>query len=545
MKYLLVLIILFSCASGIQYNYVDKLKWEQYATCNGFLGNGFYPKNKDLLSVCTIKVNERTPKLYPEWKAGKTYQGLITRSRKTHLEPIYEVVAGEHTKNKQILFKKHNEKMFKLLNLTTGKVTNTPIESLMPGRKYHMPSINGNFKEFQKYSGAYSNDFTTFYVMDENKNILKKIENVDNDEKRAKLLPAVHSFHHTETIHMDFSTRMIRHKVGNRIFYQVYDFQGNKIGKEIPFEKVSHLAIPAAYRNAKLTNPTFNMTPWIHKGDNFYMPIVHGGKNMVYEGNSNIKEFIGIALEPETYLNYSKFYSGSIELDKVERLQPREVVLLDKEGVYYSKRVYDFQGHPADPTTTVNNLLKDPKNFYRTKVELPYYSNRFRNGKLVKEETIIFIGLDGRAQIDSVSWKNQDFKKVREVNDFKSFEEAEKFVMNEQDKNIKIEQARIKKAAEAKAAQEAREAIKKRVEANMASTWAEQERREAEHKEKLRIMDENEKNKKPNPLLNLDIKKIFDTEGAKRRAACFRKMSNSKKAYVSGKQGWYYQGKCK
>lgn len=544
MHYLLIILFLFSCSSS-SYKEVEKLKWEQYAKCNANLGVTYYPTSKDNISVCTIKVNKWTPKLYPEWKAGMTYQGLITRARKTYLEPIYEVVAGEHKKNRQVLFKKHDEETFKHIDLTTGKITDTPIEVLKPGRKYYMPPVNGDYSKFQKYSGAYSNNFTTFYVMDRNKNILKIIKNVDNDIERAKLFPPVHSFHHSETISMDNNTRMIRHKVGNRIFYQVYNFQGEKIGNEIPFEKVTHLAIPAAYRNAKLTNPTFNMTPWIHKGDNFYMPIVHGGKNMVFDGHSSIKEFVGVALEPETYLNYSKFYSGNIELDKVERLRPREIVLMDKEGIYYSKRVYDFQGHPADPTTTVKNLLRDPKNFYRTKIELPYYSDRFKNGKLVEEKAIIFIGLDGSAQIDNVSWKNQGFDKVRKVNDFNSFKEAEKFVMNEQDKNIKIEQARIKKRAEEKAERQAREAIKKRVQASMAATWAEQDRREAEHREKLRIMDENEKNRKPNPLLNLDIKKIFDTEGAKRRAACFRKMSNSKKAYVSGKQGWYYQGKCK
>lgn len=534
----LCFLILISCASGIQYQEANHPKWEKHATCIFWMGKGYYPNNKNKLSVCTIEVNERTPKLYPEWKIGKTYQGLMTFDRTVLLEPIYETIAATSTGDKKIYVKKHEDKTFKLYEVATKSFSPTPIEQLKPGRKYSADPVNGNYRQFQIYSGAYANDFKTYFVIDRNFEIVKLIEDVDNNSDREKLLPAVHSFNFTDTIDMNLNTRMVRHNKDGKLFYQTYDYQGNKIGREIPFEKVSYFPTLSGYKNAKIKNATYNMTPWIHAGGDFYIPIIHGHKNFVYDAMADHKDFVGIEIIPEKRISYSKVYSGNIELKDTKKMRPGSIVLLDKEGVYFSKLNYDFQMFLSAPDYTVEQLKKDPKNFYRTEFSLPYYSGRKSSKGFIEEQIVVYESIDNTYQIDSYNWRTQSFAKEKKPNNFKSLKEVETFLLQIQEPKIKAIQAAEKRAQESKA-------IRDRVAANMQASWDERDRREAQHAKKLEIMDRNERNKKPNPLLNLDIKKIFDTEGAKRRASCYRKMTNSKKAYLSGKQGWYYQGKCK
>ncbi len=528
------------------YTVPEKLNWEKSAKCQN---NSFSYKQGDekKLFTCSITYKKGMPKLYPSWQEGKTYMGVSTLDRKFSFDPIYEHIWIErYSRNHTFLFKKYGDKNYSIYNLKTNVTTQTPIEYLEAGKVFNGSPITENVPaHLRYYSGAFSDSMKTYYILSSNLDIIKKVENVDNDPKRKALFPPVHTLTSTHTILANNSTRMVRHKMGDKIFYQVYSADGNKVGSSIPFEKVHYFYQKTHYGSGKFP---YDVRPWIHKGDDVYMPIVHYGKDQLFDATKDHGDFLGVIVKPDPNKVHSGVFAGyQYAPGKTVPLHRSTTFLFqDKKGNYKSTNWYDFHAHPGDPLKVIAELKKDPTNFHREMIALPLFTGATDSkGQLVETKVTLFQGLNEDYYFHKKEWKQHSLSSYEKNNSFSSIEKAQNVLIQKQNKMIANEKARQERMAKEEAYKKESERIRKKVAANMASNWAERDQREKEHADKMAILDHNEKHKKPNPLLNLDLKKIFDTAGAERRAACYKKMSDSKKAYLRGRQKWYYQGKCK
>lgn len=543
--FFLIFITIFSCATTDPLNEPTRPKlhaWESFTSC--YDGMPYHLKKNDRqLFTCSVKYTAGMKKHYPEWQVGREYMAITTRDRKVSLEPIYDTIYHTQT---AFIYRKNEGDFFTKYNLLTNKEETTPIDHLEPGKHPYESPIRDNIKKDRwKYSGAFSDNMTNYYIIDEELNIVKKITNVDNDQNRKSVFPPVHSLYETFKITTSEETKMVRHNINGRVFYQVYDAQGSKIGDEIPYDKVVYF-----YLN---TNPNgkysaYDARPWVSKGSDIYMPIVHGGKDTFFDGTKDWGDFLGQYLLPDNNNNYVGIFAGYQypKGTKAHMHRPGPMIFKDEKGLYQTKINYYFHYGVASPLPTIEKLKKDPKNFTRSSTILPFFTGEVNSeGKLAKYAITVYEELDGTYSIADGDFKARNFEEKYPVNSFTSFEEAEKASINLQQSLISIAKARAQKAQEEKKYQDDLKAARERTDVIMAGSRAARDQRQNDHAAKMAIQDHNKKFEKPNPLLNLDLHKLMDTEGAKRKAACFKKMSDSKKKYLSGSQRWYYQGDCK
>lgn len=533
---------------------VTPLSWENAVTCNS--DKRFYsPKYSHALYLCSVTYKKEMTKLFPNWEIGKTYMGLISADRKFSLEPIYErvwVLSNEFGKDSYVMYKKYEDKTYTFdgyyRNEKHPPKKITPVETIKLGKVFNSKPCDSLRTAPHKclFSGAYSNNGSVYYFMHPIDNFDSKVENVDTDPEREKLFPAIDKYRSTNLLTPMGNNIMVRHLVDGRLYYQVYDPSGNKVGDEIPYEKVEYFHLQTTSSSLNKSS-TFEARPWVHKGDDVYMPIIHYGEKFLFDGTKDYGDFLGFELRDLSNIPPDQIYTGTQLAENPKVKTSTHLVFKDEKGFYFTWSWYDPFMHSQDPIAIANHAKALTTELYRTKLQLPYYSGRLnKQGELEQRQVNVIESLDGLWRITKKGWK-PEFNKYQAANEFKSIDEVQTLLTAYQKDVIAALEQKLKKEQEQAAYEAESLRIKKAVEANMAANWAERDRKEAEHNKKVAEMDrkEKEKEKKPFLLFNIDFTKLYDVELSKQRAACFRKMSNSKKAYLNGKQKWYYQGDCK
>ncbi len=556
-KLLIILTLSFisSCASVDPQKetvYVKQLAWENYKGCKNKFNRYYQREDAKEVLVCSVKYMRGMPKHHAQWEEGKEYMAFATKDREFQLEPIYDqIYAPEPTYRsdpplKVFLYRKKKGDFFIRYDLRTNTEKVTPIDHLELGKTfYRATSFDKVRKDKRLYSGAFSDNMQAYYFLDNEFNIIKKIENVDNDIKRKLLFPPVHSLRLTFHVSAKNETRMIRHNLKGRVFYQVYDPQGNKLGDEIDFKKVVYFYQKTS-RNVK--DATYDVRPWVAKGGGVYMPIIHHGSNIFFDGTKDYGDFLGQYILPVKEDHRNKVFVGYQEAkgEKIQKSTAGPIVFKDDKGIYFTKLNYDFHGAAKAPMGTVNYLKKKPESFYREVLELPFYPGTLTStGDLVIDEIEVYRELDDSYSIEKNAFIKRKMSSIHPVNQFKSIEEVERTLIKVQEDLIAKAKIRAEKDREKREYQESLAAARARTDDIMANSRSARDERQKNHSAKMAIKDHNKKYEKPNPLFNLDLHKIMDSAGAKRKAACYKKMSDSKKKYLSGSQGWYLQGKCK
>lgn len=551
-------LLLAACATNSDKStHAKKLSWEKSAQCRNHLNNTLYDsKSTHNIYLCTIHYTGNVPKMFPSWETGKVYMGAFSRDRKFILDPIYEHVYTEFDSRSRntdtyVLFKKYGETTYTRGGYKTDgsffTPTPTPIEHLALGYVQNSTPCRNPKTESHvcEYSAAFSNNKGTYYLLNSMQDFSIKIENVDTDTDREEYFPSVYKLIFTNTIFTGMAPVMVRHNLNGNIFYQIYTADGAKLGPQIPYEKVVYFHLRTSTYELNKTAP-YQVRPWIHRGGDFYLPIIYFSNNTFYDINKpDYGNFLGATLK-DFNGPASQAYTGAQVAKHPKFKTPGGFAFKDDQGVYYSYINYDIFMYNLNPDLIIPKIQSDSNNFYRDTFGLPYYTGYIKNdGQPEKTEVRIFENMDNTYRINSVFWKTQSLSNIQPENTFTSIEAIETVLIENQKKTIASLAAAEKKRQEQEAYEAESKRIKDKVAKNMASRWAEQDRKEKEHADRMKVLDHNEKYKKPNPLLTLDLKKIYDSEGAERRAACFRKMSDSKKAFVSGRQNWHFQGKCK
>lgn len=552
--FLFLPLFLLACASTdpqLETVYIKKLTWEKYKGCSERL-EYYQRKEGKQFFICSIKYIKGMPKLYPDWEEGKEYMALATKDREFQLEPIYDQIyipkpaSITSSAPTSFLYRKKKGDFFTRYDVVTNTKELTPIDHLEPGKvHYRSPIVDKVSKENRLYSGAFSDNMKNYYILDNELKIIKKIQNVDNDIDRKLIFPPVHSLSITHNVPANGRTRMIRHNLNGRVYYQVYDTQGNKVGDEIAYEKVTYFFQKT---NFYLKSVAYDVRPWVDKGSGVYMPIIHYGANGFFDGTKDYGDYLGQYIEPDNNKNYEGIFVGyQYPREKiVKKSRSTSMVFKDDKGIYMTRNWFDFHAAETSPEAAIIKLKQDPKNFYRELIRLPFYPGTLTTkGDLVEEEIVVFKDLDDSYSVSDVAFTKYMKASIHPVNSFSSVQEVETTLIKIQEDIIARAKIRAEKNRKEREFQDSIDAARARTDAIMAGSRADRDRRQNDHAARMAVIDHNKKYEKPNPLLNLDLKKIMDTAGAKRKAACYKKMSDSKKKYLSGQQGWYYQGKCK
>lgn len=523
----------------------EKLAWENYSHCLN--QQAFYKQGEEKqLFVCSVEYKAGMKKHFPEWELGHEYMGIASRDRAFSFDPVYEQIYFQDFSNgSAFLYRKKGEQFFSRYNTLTNTSEITPIEHLESGKVFYGIPRNEKLRKVDRsYSGAFSDQMTTYYVLDENFSILKVIENVDNDLDRKSIFPAVHTNRSTNRV-WNNETRMVRHNINGRLFYQVYDTQGNKISPEIPFDEIVYFFQKT---HMGIDDSAYDVNPWVDKGDGIYMPIIHFGEDYFFDGTKDYDGFIGFHVAPDDRKKYRGIFVGNQypKQEKVFKHRSTYLLLQDDIGNYRTKKWYDFHAGQPDVISFIADLKKDPNNFYRDLIYLPFYSGEVSSdGNLVETKIAVYEELDGTYTVAEKQFEKQGLAKLHSENRFTSIEQVQNIVFARQTQLIANAKKAEEKRQEEIAYRSQQESFRAITDNIMQDSRTARNQRQENLKEKVAVLEHNEKNAKPNPFFNLDLKKIMDSEGAKRRASCFKKMSDSKKAYLSGSQGWYYQGSCK